>query len=132
MIHVRHLSLSPEADKSSTHILVVHFSVWFNIFLPPTPRSFKWSLSFRCAHQSPVPHTWQIGTSHPILVKLSTGTICGEKYKLWSSSFYSLCITTSLLGPHLSIQHVLCISECPYALFSLVLTSVPIGTAYIF
>jgi hypothetical protein len=41
-------------------------------------------------------------------------------------------ITTSLLGPHLSIQHVLSISECPYALFSLVVTSVPISTAYIF
>jgi hypothetical protein len=95
------------------------FNVSFNIILPSTPRSSKWSLSFRRTHQNPVPYTWPIGPSHLILVNMITGTVCGEKYKLWSPSLYSFhspCITPSLWGPQLNIQHALCISECPYAL----------------
>jgi len=42
----------------------------FNIILPSSPRSSKWSLSFRFPHQdlerlSPLPHTWQMSLPPP-------------------------------------------------------------------
>ena len=64
------------------------------LYLPPTSRSFRWSLSNRHTKQhpvctSPVPHTWFIHhSSH--FSWFDHGITFGEEYRTWSSSIYSL------------------------------------------
>jgi hypothetical protein len=88
----------------------------FNIILPSTPWSYKWSLSLRSSHQTsawtfPVAHT-ATSPAHYIRLGLITLIISGEKYRSLSSSLRSLLYSpvTSSLSDLLSNTLFLCSS----------------------
>jgi len=97
-------SPSPETTRCSpcptSHFLTFHP----NIILPSTPRSSKWSLSFRFPQQNPVyaspAHHMRYKPAHLIPLNLITLTILGEQYRSLSScSFLHSPVTSSSLDP---------------------------------
>jgi len=91
----------------TSHLLEIHR----NIIHPSTPRSPKWSLSFRFPKQDPIhPLSSPIRATCPaylILLDFYTRTILGEQYKSFSSSLCNLLhspVTSSLLGPNILLN----------------------------
>jgi len=68
--------LCPEPDEFSPQFSPYFPKVHSNIILPPTPRTYQWSLRFRYPNQNIV------RTSYHILLDLITLIIFGEAYKL--------------------------------------------------
>ena len=100
-------SLCSELDQSSpcspSHFLKINF----NIILPSTPGSYKWSFSLTCSHQHPVctsllPLTYYM-PAHFILFYLFARIKFGEEYRSLSSSLCSLQspVTPFLVGPNI-------------------------------
>jgi len=100
----------PKPDKSApcfpTSLLKAHF----NIILPSTPTSTKWSISPQVSYQtlyaallSPIHATCP---AHLIFLDLITRIVFGEEYRSQNSSLCNLLhspVTSSVLGP--SIFH---------------------------
>jgi hypothetical protein len=101
------LSQTNPIHASPSHVLKIQF----NIILPSTPRSSKWSLSFRFRHQNPLctsPLFYACcmpspsNCSHLIIRKIFV--------ELYKSLSYSLCnyfhslVTLSLLGPNILLN----------------------------
>ena len=92
---------------STSHFLEIHF----NIILPSTPGSPKWSLSLRFPHQNPVcvyplTHTCQCPTQLTLL-NLITWTILGKEYGSLSTSlcrFFHSPIPSPPLGPNILLS----------------------------
>ena len=88
-----------------------YFKIRFNIFLPPTPGSSKWSPALMSPHQNPVctpplPHTCHV-TAHLILFYLIKLTIFGEDHRSWSSSlctFLHSPVASSLVVPYIFLS----------------------------
>jgi len=57
----------PEPDQSSSYTLSQFLKVKFNIILPSIPKFFKWSLSIRFTHPSPV-CTSPISATRPVRI----------------------------------------------------------------
>jgi len=95
------------------HIPKSHFlKLLFNIILPSTSRSTKWSLSLKFRHQntvypSPLPPYALQCPDHDILIDLITRILLGEEYRSLSSSLCSFIhspLTSSLFGPNIYRQ----------------------------
>ena len=85
---------------SLSHLLQIHF----NILLPTTPGSSKWSLFFTSPQQNPVYMPFPSHSSW-----LDHRTICGEQYRSLSSSLRSFLhspVTSSLLGPNIPLSNL--------------------------
>ena len=98
----RHLSLSATSiqSMSPSHFLKIHF----NIILPATPKSLKWSVSLRFLHQAPLLSPKRATCSAYIILYFIILTIFGEEHISQSSSLCSLLhphVTLSLLGPNI-------------------------------
>ena len=101
-----HLSLSWTTAIQSTHLPTDFLRISFNIIIPSTSRSSKWSLSLALAHQNPVCTslcpTHATCPAHLVIVDLISWILCGEEYRSW---IWSLCtflqsfVSSSLLGP---------------------------------
>ena len=97
----------PVVNQPTSHFLKIHF----NIILPSTPGSSKWSLPFRFSYQNlvctsllPIRATC---TAHLILLDFITRTILGEQYRSLSTSLCSFLhspITSPLLGPNVLLN----------------------------
>ena len=101
----------PEPHQFSPYSLSRCLKIHNNIILPSTPRSSKWSLSYRFPHQNPV-YTSPLShmccmSPHLILPDLITRIILGEECRPLSSlllSFLDTPITSSLLDPNILLS----------------------------
>jgi hypothetical protein len=91
----------------TSHLLKIHF----NIILPYTPGSTKWSLSLRFSNQDPVYASSlpirAICHAYIIILDFITRTIMGEEYRLLSSSLWSFLkfpVTSSILDPNILLK----------------------------
>jgi len=107
---VRILSQLDPAHTPTTHFLKIHLY----INLPSTPRSPKWSPSFRFPNQNPIyTSPFPIRATclaHLILLELIIRTIVEEEYKSLSSalcSFFTFPCHFFLPRPKYSPQHPL-------------------------
>ena len=90
----------------TSHFLKIHFI----IVLPSTPRSSRWSLSFRFPHQNParassLSHTCYM-PAQLILLYLITPIIFGEQYRSLSSLLCSF-LHSLVNSPQYSPQHLI-------------------------
>jgi hypothetical protein len=93
-------------DHTPFHFLKIHF----NIILPSTPGSSKWSPSLRSPHQNPVctsvsPLRATCPAHH--ILHVITRIIFGDEYRPLSSSLCSLLhspVASSLLGPNILLS----------------------------
>ena len=96
----------------------------FNITLPPTPGSSKWSPALMSPHQNPVctpplPHNCHV-TAHLILFDLIKLAIFGEDHRSWNSSLCSFLhspVASSLVVPYIFLSTLFSNTLC--LLFSL-------------
>ena len=90
------------------HAIAFYFIIYFfflkSIMLPSTPRSSKFSCSFRFSYQNSVcsslPATYAVYPAHLIILHLITWIILDEEFKSWSfsvCSFVQSHVTFTLL-----------------------------------
>jgi hypothetical protein len=101
----------PESVESSPHIITPYL-IHFNIVLPNTPWSSKWSVPFRfpdqnCLCISHVSHAYRMSCN--LILLLIKFILFGEEYRLWSSPFV---IFSRLLLIPLSYAQMLSSAPC--------------------
>jgi hypothetical protein len=90
------------------------FQINFNIIFLPTPRSSKWSTSFRFPHQNTVCICPLLRTCHMPCPSQSPSfdhRMFGERYKSWSPlscDYFQSPVNSSLLSPNIFVSTCSC------------------------